>query len=196
MSPGEQHHGRVEAGIGPGAFVAVVGASGVGKDALLSFARERLGDAAWFPRRVISRPAGPGEDFESVDEFGFAALAAAGGFAVTWRAHGLAYGIPAGADEHIRAGSAVVANVSRAVLVPLSERYERLRVVRVTAPDGVRAGRLRLRGREAEPDIEARLARADPAPDFPADVEICNDGTLEDGGRRMMQVIAATFPSS
>jgi ribose 1,5-bisphosphokinase len=181
------------AGIGPGAFIAVVGASGVGKDALMAYAREQLGGEAHFPRRVISRPAGPAEDFEPIDERGFAEIAAAGGFAMSWNAHGLAYGIRVTVDEHIRAGHAVVANVSRAVLEPLSRRYERLLVVRIVVSDEVRGARLRNRGRETTEDIEARLARTDPAPDFPMHAEIRNDGTHEQGGRLLLELIAANL---
>jgi len=180
-------------GVGPGAFVAVVGASGVGKDALMAYARERLGDSAHFPRRVITRPAGAGEVFDSLDEDGFADAAARGAFAVWWRAHGLGYGIPSSADEQVRAGHAVVVNVSRAVLGELAERYERLLVVRVSVPDEVRAQRLRSRGREEPHDIRRRLDRADPAPDFPVDAEIVNDGTLAQGGEQLLRVITAAL---
>jgi ribose 1,5-bisphosphokinase len=175
--------------LGPGVFVAIVGASGVGKDSLIDYVRARVDDGVHFPRRVITRPAGPGEDFEPIEQDGFADAARRGAFAVRWHAHGLEYGIPASADHQVRAGRVVVVNVSRAVLAGLRTRYRRLLVVRVTVSDEVRAERLRSRRREEPQDIARRLARADPAPDFPVDAEIRNDGTLAEGGEQLMRVI-------
>jgi ribose 1,5-bisphosphokinase len=175
--------------IEPGAFVAVVGASGVGKDALLAEARARCGPGAHFPRRVITRPPGPGEDFESVSEAAFEETERRGGFAVSWRAHGLAYGIPAAVDGPIRAGEVVVANVSRGAIGALEERYARVVVVRITVSETVRATRLRARGRERADAVDRRLSRADPAPERVADHEIRNDGTVAEGGARLLAVI-------
>jgi ribose 1,5-bisphosphokinase len=189
--------------IGPGAFVAVVGASGVGKDALLSYAREQSGLSyarlsgagehpgalARFPRRVITRPPGPGEDHEPVTEDEFARARERGAFAVCWHAHGLCYGIPASADAEVRDGRVVVANVSRGVIGELAARYRRLVVVQVTVPEQVREQRLRGRGREPEPGIGRRLARPDPAPGHRVDAVIENDGSLAEGGAQLARII-------
>lgn len=184
--------------IGPGAFVAVVGASGVGKDALLTYASERSAAVASFPRRVITRPPGPGEDHEPVTEEQFTQAFGRGELAVCWTAHGLRYGIRAAADADVRAGRVVVANVSRAVLDELAVRYRRLVVVRVTVSDEVRALRLRARQREPEDGIGQRLARPDPAPGHRVDVLIENDGSLAEGGTRLLRVIldAAGSPTA
>ena len=180
--------------IGPGAFVAVTGASGVGKDALLSYARERAGAAACFPRRAITRPAGPGEDHDPMDEDEFATALERGSFAVSWQAHGLRYGIPISIDAAVRAGRPVAVNVSRGVLGLLASRYERLVVVRVTVPDAIRAARLEARRRETTEDIVRRLDRVDPSPDHPVNVEISNDGTLDEGGTQLLRAILDAVP--
>ena len=182
--------------LGPGPFVAVVGASGVGKDALLGAARARSGPDAHFPRRAITRPPGPGEDFDAVGDEEFAAAAARGDYAVTWRAHGLSYGIPATADDAVRAGVAVVANISRSMLDVLQARYARLVVVRITVSEDVRAARLRERGREPADDIARRLARRDPAPDRLADHEVRNHGTVAEGGEALLRAIRAARASA
>jgi len=181
-----------------GAFVAVVGASGVGKDALLSYARERSGPGARFPRRTITRPPGPGEDHDPVTEEQFALARDDGAFALCWQAHGLRYGIPVSVDAEIADGGVVVANVSRGVLDQLGARYRRLVVVLVTVSDEVRGRRLRARQREAEPGIGQRLARPDPAPGHRVDALIQNDGTLAEGGDQLLRVIrdAAAFPAA
>jgi ribose 1,5-bisphosphokinase len=176
--------------IGPGAFVAVVGASGVGKDALLTYARGHSGALAWFPRRAITRPPGAGEDHDPVTEERFAEARDRGAFALYWHAHGLWYGIPASADAEVRAGRVVVANVSRGVIGELEARYRRLVVVRVTVPEEVRARRLRARNRETGPGITQRLDRPDPAPDHRVDALIENDGSLAEGGARLLRVIS------
>ena len=175
--------------IGPGAFVAVVGASGVGKDALIAYVRERTPDTVRFPRRTVTRPSGPGEEHDPVDEESFAAAIDSGAFAVHWRAHGLGYGVPAAVDRDVLAGRTVVVNVSRGVLGALADRYERLLVVRVTLSDVVRAERLRARGREVGDAVTARMDRPDPAPDQHVDVEIENDGPLERGGEALLRVV-------
>jgi ribose 1,5-bisphosphokinase len=177
--------------IGPGAFVAVVGASGTGKDALLSYARERAGTFARFPRRAITRPPGPGEDHDPVTEAQFATARNRGAFAVYWRAHGLRYGLPASVDAEVRDGLVVVANVSRTVLDELDARYRRLVVVRVTVAEEVRAQRLRARRREPELGIGQRLARPDPAPGHRVDAVIQNDGSLAEGGAQLLGIIRA-----
>ncbi|MGH3290772.1 MAG: phosphonate metabolism protein/1,5-bisphosphokinase (PRPP-forming) PhnN [Trebonia sp.] len=182
--------------IGPGAFVAVVGASGVGKDALLSYARERADALASFPRRAITRPPGPGEDHDPVTEDHFAAARERGTFAVFWRAHGLCYGLPASVDADVRDGLVVVANVSRGVIDELDARYRRLVVVRVTVAEEVRAQRLRARRREPEQGIGQRLARPDPAPGHRVDAVIANDGSLAEGGAQLLRVIRDAASSS
>ncbi len=146
--------------IGPGAFVAVVGASGAGKDALLSYARERSGALARFPRRAITRPPGPGEDHDPMTGDQFSQASSRGAFAVSWHAHGLQYGIPASVDDEVRDGLVVVANVSRAVIDQLDARYRRLVVVCVTAADEVRAKRLR--GRRPRARTRHRAAPGPP----------------------------------
>lgn len=175
--------------IGPGAFVAVVGASGVGKDALITYAHDRTPDTVRYPRRTVTRPSGPGEDHDPLDPDAFATAARTGAFAVHWHAHGLDYGIPAQVDADVRAGMTVVANVSRGVLGVLAERYARLVVVCVTVPDAVRAERLLARRRESSDAVTARLERPDPAPDHQVDVEIRNDGPLEVGGEAMLAAV-------
>ena len=184
--------------IGPGAFIAIVGASGVGKDALLSYAREHSGDLAVFPRRAITRPPGPGEDHDPVTEEQFAAARERGAYAIWWHAHGLCYGIPASADAEVRDGRVVVTNVSRGVIDELAARYRRLVVVRVTVPEEIRAQRLRGRSREPETGIGQRMARPDPAPGHRVDVVIQNDGALDESGTQLVRVIrdAARCPTT
>lgn len=170
-----------------GAFVAVVGPSGAGKDAVIAYARERLeADGIVFARRVITRPAGPAEECASATEEQFAQLHAAGSFALAWHAHGLAYGIPAEYARRAEAGEVVVANVSRSVLAKLADRFPRAFAVRITVPEDVRRARIAARGREDDAAVAARVSRPDPAPDHPVDLEIVNDDTLEQAGERLV----------
>src|ERR1700710_2610294 len=97
-------------------LVLVVGPSGAGKDTLLGIARAALAHnpKIRFVRRVITRPddAG-GEDHEAISETDSAARS----FALQWQAHDLHYGIPADITDDLAQGHAVVANVSRGVIV-------------------------------------------------------------------------------
>ncbi|MEJ1977251.1 MAG: phosphonate metabolism protein/1,5-bisphosphokinase (PRPP-forming) PhnN [Acetobacteraceae bacterium] len=172
-------------------LVLVVGPSGAGKDTLLAAARASLGEDRRFRfvRRVITRPADAGgEPHESVTEAEFAARVAAGGFALTWRAHGLQYGIPADITADLDQGRVVVANLSRAVIAEAAERF-RVRVVEITAPAALLAQRLAARGREDADDLARRLARAITLK-LPVEREtILNDGTVEDGARLLVAAL-------
>lgn len=174
-------------------FVAVVGPSGAGKDSLIAAARAALaGDPRFlFVRRVVTRPAEASlEDHDSLGEGEFAEAAARGRFAVTWRAHGLSYGIPATALDHVRAGGVAVANCSRAALAEMADAIAGMRIVLVTAEPAVLAARLAGRGRESRDDIEDRLRRR--VEDFPGRehaLVIDNGGALEDAAARFIAVL-------
>ena len=169
-------------------LIAVVGPSGAGKDTLMAGARAALAQDARFRfvRRAITRPAeAGGEDHEALSEADFAARRATGGFALSWAAHGLHYGIPRNIEEDIAARRVVIANLSRAVLPEASARY-RLRVLNITAPMEVLAARLAARGRESSADIAARLAREVGLPDG-LDVEsVMNDADVAEGVARVL----------
>lgn len=160
-----------------GRLVLVVGPSGAGKDTVLAYAKTHL--AAYpqcvFVKRVITRPPGPGEDYESVTDAAFAQRH----FALSWSAHGLHYGIPSEIEADLTSGKTVIANVSRAVLPAARQAYNCI-VVEITAPVEVLAKRLAARGRETKEDIATRLTRNATPTD--ADITIINDGLPEAAG--------------
>ncbi|MCK8782045.1 phosphonate metabolism protein/1,5-bisphosphokinase (PRPP-forming) PhnN [Rhizobium sp. NTR19] len=147
----------------PGCMAVVVGPSGAGKDTLIARAAAHFGDrdGIVFVRRIITRDAAAGgEDHDGVGDAEFEALAASGGFAVSWDAHGLRYGIPVETRQAVETGRLVIANGSRSALPHFKAAYPRLVVFNVTARPEVLARRLAERGRETEDEIRQRLARS------------------------------------
>lgn len=160
-----------------GTLFLIVGPSGAGKDTLIAAARDRLRDGYAFPRRTITRPAqAGGEDHMPVDAATFEQQERSGAFALSWHAHGIAYGVPAAIADDLTRGIHVVVNVSRTVAEQAQARFAPTRVVLVTAPPEVLHARLQARGREPAADIDERLVRA---PSVAADTVIANDGALE-----------------
>lgn len=184
-----------DAGIGPGAFMAIVGPSGAGKDSLIDYVRAQFDDnrTMLVARRLITRPADAGgEAHEAVTPAEFANRQHTGTLALAWQAHGLSYGIPAGVDQAVMNGTIVMANLSRSVLSEAAARYQRFVVVNVTADPAILAERLAHRGRESVDDIARRLKRAaaldvDPAIIFTLD----NSGPLQAAGERLAVLLAA-----
>ena len=146
-----------------GTLALVVGPSGAGKDTLIRGARAALaGEARFvFPRREITRPADDTHEHHvPVSQAEFDKRRARGTYALSWRAHGLGYGVPREVDDSLTAGHSVVVNVSRGVIGEARARYDNLAILCITVPPGVLRQRLAARGREAEADVAARLSRA------------------------------------
>jgi phosphonate metabolism protein PhnN/1,5-bisphosphokinase (PRPP-forming) len=159
-----------------GTLFLIVGPSGAGKDALIAAARAKLAGRFVFPKRVITRPVGDvSEDHFPIGDDAFAARVAEGAFSLHWQAHGHRYGVPV-FDAALDAGRHVVVNVSREVVAEARAHFTPVRVIEVTAPTDLLTQRLRQRGREASPDIAARVSRQKPVV---ADATIVNDGALE-----------------
>ena len=155
----------------PGVLVLVIGPSGVGKDTLITGARQALdADKRFsFVRRLVTRPTDLDlEDHLSIEPEEFAEALANGRLALTWEAHGLNYALPIGVDTDLALGRIVIANVSRHVVPLAMAKYPTCRVVMITAEISLRAERLARRGRENRDQITARLAREGAA--LPADV--------------------------
>lgn len=175
-----------------GTLVFVVGPSGAGKDTLIAYAQQTLAaDTCFaFARRVVTRPAAAdAEDHDSLTLEAFEAAERDGAFALTWRAHGLAYGLPRSIGDALAAGKVVIANTSRRAVEPSRQLAGRLIVAHVTASPDVLAQRLAQRGRETAESIANRLARAAAEP-VPRDaVEIRNEGAMEIAGDAFVRIL-------
>jgi thymidine phosphorylase len=140
---------------------------------------------------VITRPAGsPGEDHACATEEDFAHSVALGNFLISWNAHGLRYGLPAGLMVALENGQNVIANGSRAVIAELAELVPRLVVVEVVAPSELLAARIAGRGRETGAAIDQRVARN--VAQWPSSVKtvtVRNDGTIAVGVERFLAVL-------
>lgn len=160
-----------------GRLWCVVGPSGVGKDTVIAAAlaaRPGLHRA----RRAITRPMAEGDEpHEDVSPATFDVRLAAGEFAVHWRAHGLAYGVPRAELAPLGQGRDVIFNGSRQALDTIRAALPGVRVLHLTARPQTLARRLAERGRESPVEIAARLGRPPASP--PGAVEIANDGPLD-----------------
>ena len=178
-----------------GTLFLLVGPSGAGKDTLLDGARDML-EGEWFrfPRRVITRPAeAGGEDHEAATDTQFDNMKAQGAFLHHWSAHGLRYGIPADLAQNLAAGINVVVNTSRREIEAIGRKVPNALAICVSASPDVLAERLRARGRETEAEIERRLAHVvERRTKFKDIMEIHNDGTVEDGIKQLIDVIAGS----
>jgi len=176
-----------------GCLVVVVGASGVGKDTLIDFSRKALvGRKNYeFVQRYITRPADSGgEDHVAVTELEFHKLAASGGFAVDWSAHGLLYGVPVSARRHVDEGGIAILNGSRKALPAIVAAFSNVRTVEITASNEIRAERLAARGREAAVEISARLQRSvAQANMIPIDFTIENNGGVDRAGDELVRFL-------
>jgi ribose 1,5-bisphosphokinase len=166
-----------------GRLIYLMGPSGSGKDSLLDALRaqqsacrppnyleevaaaaavtvQRPAQAWQISQRVITRSAeAAGEDAIGVSLDDFQHQEQAGAFALSWRANGLAYGIPKIIDDWLAAGQDVLVNGSRAYLGEARRRYPGLLALLLTVDSAVLRARLLARGRETAEQIEQRLAR-------------------------------------
>ena len=177
-------------GIGPGRLVLVVGPSGAGKDTLIGLARAACADDGTivFPRRVVTREPSSFEDNEQVSLQAFRRAQAQGEFAIHWEAHSHCYALRRAMDDQLRAGCAVVANVSRTVVEAMRRIYADVVVVSITAPPEILGQRLAGRARGSDGKIADRLRRAVDAAATP-DVSIVNVGSAEDHARELLRAI-------
>jgi ribose 1,5-bisphosphokinase len=121
----------------------------------------------------------------------------AGELALSWRAHGTAYGIPRSIVCEIDHGRIVIANVSRRVIADGLRLAPRSLIAHVTASPEVLAQRLHGRGRETASDIAARLNREAPQLDYGEKlVTINNDGPIEQAGSTFLKALLALAEAS
>ncbi|MEN0108250.1 MAG: phosphonate metabolism protein/1,5-bisphosphokinase (PRPP-forming) PhnN [Pseudomonas sp.] len=182
-----------------GTLIYLIGPSGSGKDSLLQAARPALeAQGCHIVQRVITRSAeAVGEDAQAVSPEQFDRLEADGAFAMSWRANGLAYGIPAQIDTWLAAGDDVLVNGSRAYLAEARRRYPSLLAILLTVDPQVLRQRLLARGRESLAEIEARLARNAQFLSQAADDDVHrldNSSYFESTVTALIDLIAATTP--
>ena len=153
-----------------GRLIAIVGASGVGKDTVMAHLRDKVPALHW-ATRVITRPADPdGENHIAMSAQEFEAHKQQGDFALDWQAHGLHYAIPHSSLAPLQHGTDVLVNLSRKTLQTVHALGYNLVVVNLTATRAVLAERLAKRGRETSEQIEERLNRS--VPPFAAELNV------------------------
>lgn len=188
-----QQMGTGQDRIGEGRVVLIVGPSGSGKDTLLRLTRGLLAGnpGIVFASRDVTRPTGTAEESAVTSET-FEAIERTGGYALTWHAHGLSYGVHAEIDIDVAAGRTVVINASRTILAAARARYRDVKIILIDAPADIRAERLSSRAREDAADVAARIARIPGAFTIrDCDVVIENTDTAEAGAERLAQAIMA-----
>jgi ribose 1,5-bisphosphokinase len=178
-------------------LVYLIGASGAGKDSLLTEARHSI-DGKYplvFAHRYITRPADQGgENHVELSYAEFARREQHGLFAMSWEAHGNCYGIGIEIDFWRSAGVHVVVNGSRDYLPEAMRRYPTLRVIEVYVSPEVAYTRLKARGREDEEAIRARVARSGEfnAPRHPSVLRFTNHAPLSEAGPEFTRLLLNT----
>lgn len=176
-----------------GRLFTIVGPSGVGKDTILDAALAQSPQIRKIKRVITRSETAGGEVINGVTRQEFERQRAENRFAVTWHAHGLAYGIPHIVDDLLAANMDVVFNGSRKAMADIVARFPNVIVLSITADEQTLRERLIARGRETTEQIKSRLARAQtPLPDGLRVIEIDNSGDLAKPVQKLVAVFNQT----
>lgn len=175
-----------------GAWVFVCGPSGAGKDSVIAWASQSLGQRTdvVFARRMITRPRQDGSDHDPVSGDDFSFLRDHAGLAWHWQAHGFGYGIPMRYAHQVAWGRVVVVNGSREHAQGLAPAAGIHRVL-VTAPAQQLAVRLAQRGRDEREAVGRRLVRGARLSGWEADLIIQNERALATAGAALQGYLEA-----
>ena len=179
-----------------GRLYYVVGASGVGKDTLLQYARAHLGEETGvvFAHRYITRPHGTGgENHVALSGSEFSLRKQYGAFAMDWATHGFRYGIGREIHYWLATGLSVVVNGSREYLSAALDSYPDMMLIWLTASPEIIAQRLDSRARESAQDIARRINRGSvipmPARPHASMVTLDNSGPVEVAGDALVRLL-------
>jgi ribose 1,5-bisphosphokinase len=178
----------------------IMGASGVGKDSLLKYAREYISDDASlvFAHRYITRPADAGgENHVALSHREFSERDRQGCFSMQWQSHGNSYGIGTEIDHWLASGLSVVVNGSRSYFPEAIKRYKDIFPILIGADKAHLLKRLIKRGREDEQQVQNRLKLSDSVKyqlDHPALIYIENNGELAEAGNVLVEILTKKSP--
>nr|WP_298684348.1 phosphonate metabolism protein/1,5-bisphosphokinase (PRPP-forming) PhnN [uncultured Dongia sp.] len=181
-----------------GRLIYLMGASGVGKDSVLGYARARMNGRyqMLIAHRYVTRAPDPAhENYISLSEGEFALRKGKGIFFFDWQAHDLHYAVGIEVSIWLSRGLSVVMNGSRAHFAKEASRMPGILPVMIEARPEMLRQRLEARGREGPDAIAARLARAGSLSILhPALLRIDNSGPLEAAGERLVDVLSRAAP--
>lgn len=172
-------------------LIYIVGASGVGKDTLLQYARRHINGSLplLFAHRYITRPPGEaGENHIALSTEEFLLRRDTGLFALDWEGNGLYYGIGKEIEVWMGKGLHVIVNGSRGYLATAQLRYPGMIPIIIEADPEIILQRLENRGRETAADIGSRFRRQ-PVLNGEGLIRISNNGLPEEGGDSLVDVI-------
>ncbi|MBS0056019.1 ribose 1,5-bisphosphokinase [Yersinia sp. Marseille-Q3913] len=180
-------------------LIYLMGASGAGKDCLLSALRAVKPANIIVAHRYITREAHAGaENHVALSEQEFLQRVEQGLFALHWQAHQHYYGVGIEIDLWLQHGLDVMVNGSRAYLSEAERRYPgQLLPLCLTVSPAILAQRLQQRGRESSEQISERLQRAQHyQQQLPVScLRLCNDGELQHTLGQLQQLLA-THPTT
>lgn len=140
-------------------IILIVGASGVGKDTLISHAKEELEDSFNFVKRYVTRKPDINEDNYFVDNYAFEILKNNGFFISHWEAHNNYYGISKNSIQ----SSINIISISRAKVEDFEKIFENVYTIEISVSKEELRKRLILRKRESLEEIEERINRNYPS---------------------------------
>jgi len=173
----------------------IIGASGSGKDSLISYARTYIPESApiIFTHRYITRPADAGgENHIALSEKEFVSRQQSQCFAMSWYSHNSHYGIGIEINQWLAKGLNVVVNGSRAYLEQARQSYPDLQPILISVYPEILRQRLEQRGRETQEEIEKRLIQAHKLEQEISNaqlIKLYNNGTLRESGDQFIATL-------